>query len=328
MLEPTAPGAAGPDGAGPAIREARIQLEGEGGEVFLLAYASDIALPPWERPRDGREAPARAAGRLLVLLDITELNRTVQVKVDFASNASHELRTPLSAIRAAVDTLNNLDPAAAPEAARHFLNMIDRHSSRMEDMVSDLLDLSKIETSPTQFRPETLNLVQQLNALHNRFIDRLEQKQLQWRLDLPDQPGVFTVNPYLLRLVLDNLVDNAIKFTDSGGTITVGCVREPAGDDRPETLTITVSDTGCGIAENEQGRVFERFYQVEKARSGPNRGTGLGLSIVRHAVAAMNGRVKLVSRPGEGTSVSVAIPQPSGARQALSGAAGGAAPRE
>ncbi len=328
MLEPTPPGAAGPNGAGPAIREARIQLEGEGGEVFLLAYASDITLPPLERPRAGREAPARAAGRLLVLLDITELNRTVQVKVDFASNASHELRTPLSAIRAAVDTLNNLDPAAAPEAARHFLNMIDRHSSRMEDMVSDLLDLSKIETSPTQFRPETLNLVQQLNALHNRFIDRLEQKQLHWRLDLPDQPGVFTVNPYLLRLVLDNLVDNAIKFTDSGGTITVGCVREPAGDDRPEMLTITVSDTGCGIAENEQGRVFERFYQVEKARSGPNRGTGLGLSIVRHAVAAMNGRVRLVSRPGEGTSVSVAIPQPSGARQALSGAVGGALPRE
>ncbi len=327
MLEPSASGTAGSDGIGRATSEARIQIDGEGGEIFLLAYASDISLPPRERPGPDRQAPAPALGRLLVLLDITELNRTVQVKVDFASNASHELRTPLSAIRAAVETLNNLDPVANPEAARHFLNMIDRHSSRMEDMVSDLLDLSKIETSPTQFRPETLNLVQQLNALHNRFIDRLEQKQLRWRLDLPEQPGVFTVNPYLLRLVLDNLVDNAVKFTEPGGTITVGCVREPAGDDRPETLTITVSDTGCGIAENEQGRVFERFYQVEKARSGPNRGTGLGLSIVRHAVAAMNGRVKLVSRPGEGTSVSVTIPQPSGARQVLTASVGSAPPR-
>jgi signal transduction histidine kinase len=112
----------------------------------------------------------------------------------------------------------------------------------------------------------------------------------------------------LLRLVLDNLVDNAIKFTDVGGRLTIAC--RSVTHDHDRSVSIAVMDTGCGIPKEEQARVFERFYQVERARTGGIRGTGLGLSIVRHAVAAMHGSVRLESEPGRGTKVTITIPQP------------------
>jgi signal transduction histidine kinase len=248
-------------------------------------------------------------GRMVVLTDITDLSRMVRVKTDFAANASHELRTPLSAIRGALETLMTLDWAKDQESARRFLGMIDRQSSRMLQMVSDLLDLSRIESSPGQFKPQELNLSTVLDELRSRFSERLAEKNLQWSVDLPQEIESITVSPHLLRAVLDNLVDNAIKFTDPGGRVSVTC-RQAAGEvGEGAAVSIAVEDTGCGIAEDEQERVFERFYQVEKARSGPDRGTGLGLSIVRHAVGAMNGTVTLRSRLGEGTCVTVTIPR-------------------
>jgi signal transduction histidine kinase len=135
----------------------------------------------------------------------------------------------------------------------------------------------------------------------------MHRKGIQWKSRLPEGDGRFAVSIDLLRLVLENLVDNAVKFTDAGGSIEVSCSSQPTGAGKQ--LTIEVSDTGCGIPEDEQERVFERFYQVQRARSGPDRGTGLGLSIVRHAVSAMRGSVRLRSRPGHGTSVAITIPQ-------------------
>jgi len=293
-----------------AVQEVRTQADDENAELTLLARAADIVLPGFEE-QEGPSEPHRRrfVGRMLVLTDVTELNRTVQVKVDFASNASHELRTPLSAIRAAIETLTNMDLAEDSESARHFLGMIDRHSGRMEQMVSDLLDLSQIESSPSRFKPQPLNLPDLLGDFHTRYLDRLEAKQLQWIIDVQPDLSMMEANPYLLRIVLDNLVNNAIKFTDVGGRISISCQRPTDGGTDGGDVSIVVADNGCGIAEHEQDRVFERFYQVEKARSGGDRGTGLGLSIVRHAVAAMNGTVDLVSRSGEGTRVTITIPQ-------------------
>jgi two-component system phosphate regulon sensor histidine kinase PhoR len=246
---------------------------------------------------------------MLVLTDISELTRTVQVRMDFASNASHELRTPLSAIRAAVETLMNIDLATDKDSARHFMDMIDRHSGRMEEMISDLLDLSKIESSLSRFKPQDVNLPQILDDLRARYLDRLEAKQLQWLLDVPPDLINIVANPYLLGIVLDNLVDNSIKFTDIGGRISIFCRRETDEEKGRKVVCIEVADNGCGIAEDEKDRVFERFYQVEKSRSGEDRGTGLGLSIVRHAVTALGGMVSLQSQPGEGTQVTVTLSQ-------------------
>jgi signal transduction histidine kinase len=179
----------------------------------------------------------------------------------------------------------------------------------MENMVSDLLDLSRIESSPGQFMPRPLDLPLFLADLKQRFADRLQSKRLLWSVELPSELREIMVNQDLLQLVLDNLVDNAIKFTEPGGQVTITGNRTGGADEVHHAVTLTVADTGCGIAEQEQQRVFERFYQVEKARSGTHRGTGLGLSIVRHAVTAMQGHVALESKPGQWTRVTVRIPQ-------------------
>jgi signal transduction histidine kinase len=176
-------------------------------------------------------------------------------------------------------------------------------------MVADLLNLSRIESSPSQFKPHELNLRELLGDVHARFSDRLREKTLEWQLDLPPQLHTVEGNLHLLRLILDNLVDNAIKFTEPGGHIRVVCRMERPDATEDRRLLIEVTDDGCGIPDADQARVFERFYQVERARSGPSRGTGLGLSIVRHAVTAMRGTVELVSRLGIGTNVSIRIPQ-------------------
>lgn len=290
-----------------ASSEVRVQVEEENGELVLMARASDIVLPV--PAANGGRSERPDMGRMLVLSDITQISRMVRIKTDFAANASHELRTPLSAIRAAVETLLGLDFEKDQDSAKRFLSMIDRHSARMQQMVSDLLDLSRIESSPGQFKPQTLTLPAVLDELQARFAERLAARNLEWSLKTDAELRTVTASPHLLRVVLDNLVDNAIKFTGPGGRVQICSRRVMNEAGKVEGISVSVEDTGCGIAEEEQERVFERFYQVEKARSGPDRGTGLGLSIVRHAVAAMHGRVTLTSRVGEGTCVTISIPQ-------------------
>ncbi len=299
---PGEPGSGSPPaGTGGPLEEARLQVEGPEGVRYLLARASSLTL--LDRSRDA--GSAGAAGRLLMLTDITELVRTIQVKTDFVANASHELRTPISTIRTAVEALEHMDPAREPEAARRCFEVIERQSRRLEALAWDLLDLARLESPGARFEPVTLSIREVSEELRSEFAERLQAKRLNWQVELEDgaRPEI-VANPYLLRLVLDNLVDNAVKFTEPGGLVRLTWSRA-AG-----SCTICVADDGCGIPFEDQERVFERFYQVERARSGSERGTGLGLSIVRHAVAAMRGEVRLDSRPGAGTRVTVTIPQP------------------
>jgi len=289
--------------------EKRLDMQGDDGVLSILARASEIALPaPGDGVSAGEPSGGSVTGQLLVLTDVTELTRAMQVRSDFVANASHELRTPISAIRAAVDTVLKIDVAKDAEHTTRFLSVIARHTSRLEALVGDLLDLSRLENPHAAFQPEVLRLQRLCDELHDRWIGEIDGKKLRWRCDIGDDcPNVFA-NPYLLTLVLDNLVDNAVKFTDPGGQIGVGCRCEGVA------VEIEVFDTGCGIATHEHQRVFERFYQVEVGRSSgvetaPRpRGTGLGLSIVKHAVAAMGGSVLLDSAPGRGTRVTVTIP--------------------
>jgi two-component system phosphate regulon sensor histidine kinase PhoR len=293
-------------GQGP-MNEARLDIPTEAGVRSILARGSDITLPEPDAEGDRPESPGRQVmGRLLVLTDITELTRTLQLRSDFVANASHELRTPISAIRAAVDTVLKIDAPDEAGTARRFLEVIARHTSRLEDLVGDLLDLSRLESPSASFQPTVLRLQRVGDELHDRWSNEIDRKQLRWGCDIADDcPNVFA-NLYLLQLVLDNLVDNAIKFTDGGGQIGVACRREG------RSVEIEVYDIGCGIAPQDHQRVFERFYQVESARSGgaaaPPRGTGLGLSVVKHAVAALGGSVRLDSALGSGTRVTVTIP--------------------
>ncbi|MFN0136933.1 MAG: ATP-binding protein [Phycisphaerae bacterium] len=282
--------------------ESRVQVDSPHGTLHLLAHVSDIILPG-----PGELATGPTIGRVLVITDITELTRNLQMKTDFVTNASHELRTPLSTIRAAVETLQQLDWQTDGDAATRFVNVIERQSRRLEALASDLLDLSKLEAGTAGFRTRTLVVSELFGELRSHFAERIKRKQIEWRTDaLRCDRGSIIASPQLLRLVLDNLIDNAIKFTDAGGSVTVRCVSDA------HSIQFEVEDDGCGIPYEDQQRVFERFYQVERARSGGviERGTGLGLSIVRHAISAMDGQVRLDSKPGEGTRITITIPQP------------------
>lgn len=293
------------------IEEMNVHIEVGGVAVHLLARASDIILPGFPLP-DANAKDSLRRGRLLVLTDVTELAKTMQVKADFAANASHELRTPLSAIRMAVETLKSMDLANDVAPAGHFLDVIARHSRRLEAMVQDLLDLSRVESSGVRFEKSDIDLPIALDELRAMFAVALDDKSLRWEVDIAPDVGVLVASPVLVRLILSNLIDNAIKFTPEGGFVRVVSRATEQG------LVLSVVDSGCGIAPEEQARVFERFYQVHRARSGPQRGTGLGLSIVRHAVTAMRGEVTIESRLGEGTAVIVTIPQTERTSRSLS----------
>lgn len=301
-LDDPAGGAAAPGERtqAPLAAESRIRVESDAGPVHLIAHASDVLLPG---PMASERGLTR--GRAVVLTDITALDRTIQMRTDFVANASHELRTPLSTIRAAVETLQSLDFRADGQEALRFIDIVDRQSARLEALAKDLLELSRLESGAwNDLRRKPLDAGHLLDELHREFEKRIEAKGLHWSTDLgPAQAPEILVNEQLLRLVLDNLVDNAIKYTDRGGRVRVGVYR------RPERVLIEVSDTGCGIPLAEQKRVFERFYQVDRGRSGAERGTGLGLAIVRHALHVMGGTLRLESAPGKGTRITVELPQ-------------------
>jgi len=291
--------------SGGTAREARVQIRGRSGPVTLMARASDFALPrPAAQP--GAEETV-AGGRILVLTDITELVRAMQMKTDFVANASHELRTPLAVIRASVETLLSLDPTQESSRAATFLKSLERHTARLEELVADLLELSRLESAQAPRHRSRVQLTEVFRELAERSAEAVSSKQLHWETSLAvGFDGVVMADPHLLRLTLENLVDNAVAFTGPGGTLRLSASTEA------DRVGIEVTDTGCGIPPEEQERVFERFYQVERARPGGaarQRGTGLGLSIVRHAVAAMRGSVRLESQVGVGTRVTVTIPR-------------------
>lgn len=288
--------------------EARLDLSVDGKPVALLARASEIMLPGV--PTGGTAGDERVVvpGRLLVLTDITELSRAIRLRTDFAANASHELRTPLAAMRGAAETLQKMNLAEESAVATRFVNMIVRHLSRLEDLVSDLLNLSRLESPGACFKPVDLRTEKFVAELTDRWRDNAETKNVAVAARVDAECRQLRASPHLLRLALDNLVDNAIKFSEPNGTVSITVNR--VGD----RIVFRVRDQGCGIPDEDQERVFERFYQVARARTGTGspsdqvRGTGLGLSIVRHAVTALAGEVQLESAVGTGTTITVDIP--------------------
>ena len=262
--------------------------------------------------RDGRHLtfhahaePTAGGGVLLVLRDVSTLSETVQMKADFVANASHELRTPISAIKVAFETLREVY-AEDPEQAERCLRIIDGHMTRLEEMLRDLLDLSRVESAAMKPYVRELSSADVLSVVGSTMHPLARQKGVE--LCFEDAgPVRFAGDERLLNLVLKNLVENSVKFTPAGGRVTVGVAR------RDGAVEIVVTDTGVGIPPEHLDRVFERFYQVDPARSGSaGRGTGLGLAIVKHAVHAMGGTVEIRSAVGRGTAVSFTVPQHGG----------------
>jgi len=285
----------------------RLDIRGASNPAFVLARVREISIPsPVDLPGTGAMAQQMTTGRLLVLTEVTEVVRAVRARNDLVTNSSHELRTPVAAIRVAVETVLKMNLKDEAQAATQFLGVIARHAGRLEALVNDLLDLARVESPGARYDPASLHLQRVVDELRARWDEELVRKNLVWRASVDVNASQVTASPQLLSLVLDNLVDNAAKFTPEGGEISVRTLAEN------NRVVIEISDTGCGIPARDQDRVFERFYQVDAVRggsSGEKRGTGLGLSIVRHAVSAMGGTVSLTSKPGEGTRVRVELPK-------------------
>ncbi len=305
---------------GKAGRTARAQVPVVSASGLRTYQVSAAPLPPaWGAGR---------FGALLVLRDVTELAQAVQMRTDFVANASHELRTPVAAIKVAAETL--LDGARDDAGmADRLLGMIGTHATRLEEMVRDLMDLSRLESTEMPVRPGELDLDELRATLASTFEPALRQRRLGLNFEFDPRLAGATTDPRLVLLILRNLVDNATKYAHEQTTVRVvvrlldDAAREAAGE---RTMRLEVIDKGVGIPLNQQERVFERFFQVDQARTGATskRGTGLGLAIVKHAVRALGGRVGIDSIWGRGTTVWVeaAVNVESAASAPASGAEG------
>lgn len=246
---------------------------------------------------------------VLVLRDVTELSRAVQLKTDFVANASHELRTPLASIRAAAETLEGLGGDDAAMIDR-LASLIGQNVARLEEMVRDLLDLSRLEAPDFPVEPDDVDVAAMLEGLHGVFGDVGRERSIELDIDVPSACASIVTDRRLLELVLRNLIDNAMKFAYPETAVRVR-VRAGDSDSRGRrTIVFEVRDRGLGIPLEQQQRVFERYYQVDLARTGDSRarGTGLGLAIVKHALVKLGGDVSLESEWRKGTKVRVELP--------------------
>jgi len=244
--------------------------------------------------------PLTDGGAVLAMYDLTPVRRLEQVRRDFVANVSHELRTPLTIVGGYAETL--VDDDDMPVANRSaFLNTILSNTRRMQRIVDDLLDLSRIESGGWRPNPARVRLPDVVADVMLAVTPTAEAKGVVVRADIAPGTERILADPTALRQVLGNLVENAVRHTASG---TVRVVARADG----ALLTLAVSDTGIGIPAEHLPRIFERFYRVDPARSREQGGTGLGLAIVRHLVEAHGGTVTAVSSAGEGTTITTAWP--------------------
>jgi len=223
------------------------------------------------------------------------------VRRDFVANASHELRTPLTSVRGFVEALED-GAMAETETAQRFLGKIRTHADRMAALVEDLLELSRLESGEHSPRWEETRPSEVAEDVVASFAGSAARKEIELQ-HLDRGAGAVLADPDRLRRVVENLVDNAVKYTPPGGKVEVVTAPAPDGG-----ALVEVADDGPGIAPEHLPRIFERFYRVDAARSRELGGTGLGLSIVKHLTEGMGGSVSVHSEVGRGTRFTVAIP--------------------
>jgi two-component system phosphate regulon sensor histidine kinase PhoR len=244
-------------------------------------------------------------GFVLVFHDITEIKRLETMRRDFVANVSHELRTPLTAIRGYAETLLNgaLDD---PVRARNFLGVIDRHSERLSRLIDDLLTLSDLELGKSPLKREAVLLESLVDEVVEVLGEKAERSGVRLVKQLPPGLPLLLGDSDRLQQVLINLADNAVKYTPSGGIVTIAAEIAENGD--VPSVVVSVADTGGGIPSEELPRLTERFYRVDKARSRELGGTGLGLAIVKHIVQAHGGKLHIASTVNVGTTVRFSVP--------------------
>jgi signal transduction histidine kinase len=291
---------------GAPIRDARTLVPQSLREVVRRAMeapgAQTAELSAVEPARTLR-ATARAVpdqdSVLLVLRDVTEARRVEAVRRDFVANASHELKTPVAAIQALAETIGSAaseDPGAVPR----FVEQLERESKRLARVISDLLDLSRLEGATAERSEVRFDRLAADEA--ERYRRRADRAGVSLQV-AADGPVSITGSARDLGLLVRNLVENAIQYTRRGGNVTVSVRLDDGG-----RAMLEVRDSGIGIPSKEQSRIFERFYRVDRARSRETGGTGLGLSIVRHVAENHGGTVAVDSEVGRGSTFTVRLP--------------------
>ncbi len=245
-------------------------------------------------------SPITSGGAVLVFADVTEVRKLESMRRDFVNGVSHELKTPLTVIQACTETL--LDGALEdPIPARRFLRQIEEQSERLLQLILGMLQLARLESGEQVFEEEPIDLFAVADQVIKAMMPVAEGKHI--KLSLVGETELFVLADFqAIRTVAGNLIDNAIKYTPEGGSVTVHLV---AAED---ANVLRVVDTGVGIAEKDQKRIFERFYRVERDRNRERGGTGLGLSIVKHLCQAMHADVSLKSAAGKGATIEVRFP--------------------
>jgi two-component system phosphate regulon sensor histidine kinase PhoR len=269
-----------------------VVLEHEFRMVFPERKVLRVSLVPFK-------TGGQVVNVLAVFHDITRLRRLEDMRADFAANVSHELRTPLTAIRGFSETL--LDGAYDdPDVSQRFARIIHREAERLYQLIEELLMLSQIESGKTIIQIEPVSVELLIKEVLERMSGQFEKHDV--HADIPDHIPPVAGDRGLLSQALYNLLDNAVKYTPPGGSITI------AAEHHNGSVRISVSDTGIGIPVDAQDRIFERFYRVDRARSRRQGGTGLGLAIVKHIADAQGARLDLESEEGRGTSVTLILP--------------------
>ncbi len=269
-------------------------LAGEQTDGLELTFTRDTA-----RTLVARVAPVESAGRgaVLVMHDITDFKRADQIRRDFVANVSHELRTPLTAIKGYAEAL--LDDPEDDEARHRFLEIIHRHSTRMERLVKDLLRLARLDAGQEGLELAPCDVDALITGIAADFAPASDSKKQRVQVSVAPDARTLVTDAAKLHDVVRNLVENAVNYTPEGGAITVHAAIDAGA------FVLTVSDNGMGIPPDDLGRVFERFYRVDKSRTRP--GTGLGLAIVKHLVQVLDGEVTAANRPEGGAVFTVRL---------------------
>lgn len=243
----------------------------------------------------------RDIGGILVFHDMTELRRLENVRKEFVANVSHELRTPLTSIKGFIETLLG-GALKDPSTSEKFLKIVSEETDRLGRLVEEILMLGEIERGAALLKKEKIDLSSELPAILERFKNQIQEKKIDVENRIAGKPLQLSGSKDKIHQVFVNLIDNAIKFNKFEGKIVL------FADQKPEGATITIEDAGVGIPEEDQGRIFERFFRVDKARSQELGGTGLGLAIVKHIMEAHGGHVTCQSTFGKGSRFSVFFP--------------------
>ena len=247
------------------------------------------------------ESSSDTNGAVILFRDVSHFRKVEKMRRDFVTNVSHELRTPLSIFRGYLETLLD-DPDQPPGELLRILEIMERHSNRLNALVEDVLSLARLESPGIELSLSEIDLPEFLHGIMRDWEKRFAAKQLKSHLNFPGTLPRLRADETRLQELIYNLLDNAVKYSRPGGTVFLRAESEP------DSVRLSVADQGAGISPDDLPRIFERFYRADKSRSSQQSGTGLGLSIVKHIAQLHGGAVEAQSELGKGTTISVTLP--------------------